>query len=84
MNEDAISEQTAELRDILRSRAPDIEWHTIHCETDTDAALWVRVRAMRAQHLVQFVRIVPASEHADSTTIAARIIGEALRLLRKS
>lgn len=83
MNEDAISKTVAELRDILRRRAPDIEWHTINGETDHEATLWVRVRAMQAAHLVQFVITVPTSDQADSNMIAARIINEALRLLRK-
>ncbi len=82
MNEDAISEQAAELRAILRRRAPDIEWHTVHCEHDHEAVLWVRVRAMRAERWVQFVLVVPDSERAKPTAIAARIIREALRLLR--
>ena len=82
MNEDAISEQTAELRDILRKRAPDITWHTVHCDHDHEGVLWVRVRAMRTERLVQFVLLVLDSERAKTTAIAARIIGEALRLLR--
>ena len=82
MNEDAISEQTAELRDILRRRGPDIEWHTVHCDHDHEGVLWVRVRAMRTERLVQFVLLVLDSEGAKTTAIAARIIGEALRLLR--
>ncbi len=82
MNEDAISELTAELRDILRKRAPDITWHTVHCDHDHEGVLWVRVRAMRTERLVQFVLLVLDSEGAKTTAIAARIIGEALRLLR--
>ena len=82
MNEDAISEQAAELRAILRRRGPDITWHTVHCDHDHEGVLWVRVRAMRAERLVQFVLLVPDSERAKPTAIAARIIREALRLLR--
>ena len=82
MNEDAISEQAAEIRTILRRRGPDIEWHTVHCDHDHEGVLWVRVRAMRAERLVQFVLLVPDSERAKPTAIAARIIREALRLLR--
>ncbi len=83
MNEDAISEQTAELRTILRRRGPDIEWHTVHCDHDHEGVLWVRVRAMRAERRVQFVLLVPDSERATKpTTIAARMIREALHLLR--
>ncbi len=76
MNDDPIAEQAAEIRDILRSRAPDIEWYSVHCEHDQEAVLWVRVRAMRAERPVQFVVIVSDSERADSTTIAERIITE--------
>ncbi len=82
MNQDASSEHAAELRGILRRRAPDIEWHTVHCAHDREAVLWVRVRAARAERRVQFVVIVPAADQATSHTIAARIIGEALRLLK--
>ena len=82
MNEDAISEQTGELRAILQRRAPDIEWHTVHCEHDHEGVLWVRVRAMGAERLVQFVLLVPDSERAKPTAITARMIREALRLLR--
>lgn len=82
MNEDAISEQAAELRNILQRRAPDIEWRTVHYEHDHEAVLWVRVRAMRAERWVQFVLVVPDSERATTTAIAARIITEALRLFR--
>ncbi len=83
MNEDAISKPNAELRDILQKRAPDIEWHMVHGETDYEATLWLRVRGSRADRVVQFVVIVPKSDTADNNTIAARIINEALRLLSK-
>jgi len=82
MNEDGIREQAAELHDILRRRGPDIEWHTVHCDHDHEGVLWVRVRAIRAERLVQFVLLISDSERAKTATIAARIITEALRLLR--
>lgn len=83
MNQDAISETDAEIRNILQTRAPDIEWLMVHGDTDHDATLWMRVRASRVDRSVQFVVIVPKSDTADSNAIAARIITEALRLLSK-
>jgi len=83
MHEDAITEQAAALRAILRRRAPEIEWHTVHCVYDREAMLWVRIRAMHAERRVQFVVIVPQPESIASSGIAARILTEALRLLRK-
>ena len=83
MNEDASSEPDVELRNILQTRALDIEWLMVHTDMDFEETRWVRVRAERADRVVQFVVIVPKSDTANSSSIAARIINEALRLLSK-
>ena len=83
MNQDAISEPDVELRTILRSRTPDVGWLMVYSDTDFEETRWVRVRAERAARLVQFVVIVSKSDKATSSSIAARIINEALRLLSK-
>jgi hypothetical protein len=82
MNEDAINEMIAEIRDLLQARAPEITWHMVSCDVDRDGKRWVRVRAAHSRRLIQFVVIAPA-EDAPPPTIAARIITEALRLLRR-
>ena len=83
MNEDASSEPDVELCTILRSRAPNVGWLMVHSDMDSEETRWVRVRAERAARVVQFVVIVPKSDTANSSSIAARIINEALRLLSK-
>ena len=83
MNEDASSEPDVELRTILQRRAPDIKWLMVHSDMDVEETRWVRVRAERGERLVQFVVIVPKFDQAGSSTLAARIINEALRLLSK-
>jgi hypothetical protein len=83
MNENTISGIDGELRNILQTRALDIEWLMVHTDMDFEETRWVRVRAERADRVVQFVVIVPKSDTANSSSIAARIINEALRLLSK-
>lgn len=83
MRQDAISEPDVELRTILRSRTPDVGWLMVHSDTDFEETRWVRVRAERANRVVQFVVIVPKSDTASNGSIAARIINEALHLLNK-